>query len=189
VLVLCAEDAKGSSWAPFGRTELLHLRERLGRTNGLLPSGPLVLLNSCFTGRTRGFGGQRDDLTGALLEQGAKAVIASPVPVFDAMGRLLGELLYKDYFLSEPDMACAFMEARAAVEWAFRKARSPIWAAWTLMHYHGNPFARLPSAPPPEPQLGPGLVARAAQFLKDTLGLRDVAEAEEALAEIRDRMK
>ena len=189
VLVLCAEDAKGSFWAPFGRTELLHLRERLGRTNGLLSSGPLVLLNSCLTGRTRGFGGQREDLAGALLEQGAKAVIASPMPVFDAMGRLLGELLYKDYFLSEPDMARAFMAARAAVEWAFRKAQSPIWPAWTLMHYHGNPFACLPHAPPAGAEPGRGLVARVAQLLKDTLGLRDLAEAEEALAEIRARMQ
>jgi hypothetical protein len=189
VLVLCTEDAKDRSWAPFGRTELSHMHERLRRTDGLLSTGPLVVLNSCLTGRTRDFGGKREDLAGALLEQGAKAVIASPVPVSDAMGRLLGELLYKDYFLVEPDMACAFMKARATVEWAFRKARSPIWPAWTLMHYHGNPFARLPHTPPAQSKPERGLLASAAQFLKDTLGLRDLTEAEEALAEIRARMR
>ena len=142
VLILWDELGGKYSAVPFGRKELNDLRVRTGTGGKLLGHGPLVVLNSCFTGRVREFGGQREDLAAAFLEEGAQAVIASPMPVSESMGKTLGELLYNPAFSRPEGMAWTFFEARKRMERAYRDTH--MWPTWALMHYHGNPYAQLP---------------------------------------------
>ena len=137
----------GDCHAGFGRKELADLKAMLSFAEPdrekLLPSGPLVVLNSCLTGLTRAFGGQREDLASMLLEEGAEAVIASPTSVFERMGVRLRTLLYRPDLLAETAaMGEAFLRVRREIEEGYRGSR--IWPAWSLLTYHGNPYARLP---------------------------------------------
>jgi CHAT domain-containing protein len=197
VLVLGAVGREGSSSelpTYFGRRELQDVKNRLHCPGSLLGRGPLVVLNSCLTGRMRQFGGQREDLAWAFLEEGADAVIASGLPVLDDMGAAFSELLYFDRGDKEDSrgMAWRFAAARAFVERVWRDTKSPYWPAWSLFTYHGNPYAHLPHiadgrnaarAAGKENRRG-NLFARMAK----AMGLRDGAEAERTYQEVRSRL-
>lgn len=154
-LVLWDDDPKSKSFAPFGRKEIVDLKYRIGRTGPLLEGGPLVFLNSCMTGQTRDFGGQREDVAWTLMEEGAEAVVACALPVFETMGVSLGGQMYNGGLSKHPAMAGHFAMVRAVIEAGFRSADSPLWPAWTLMRYHGNPYARLPHVAEPGPAGSP----------------------------------
>src|SRR6185295_702358 len=127
--------------APFGPGNLRDFKAILGLEK-LLPSEPLVVLNSCRSGRTRYYGGRREDLAAALLAEGAGAVIGSAFPVYDALGKSIGESLYE--LDGSRGMAAALVAARRALERRMRQESSRLWGAWPLLVYHGNPFAELP---------------------------------------------
>lgn len=189
VLLLCADLSGSTRPAPFGRKELDDLGLRTGCPGRLLSNGPLVVLNSCFTGRSRDFGGQREDLVWALLEEGAQAVIGCGLPVFDKVGDFFGKHLYRFVSAESPGMAWEFAEVRAILEACYRRARSPLWPAWTLLHYHGNPFAQLPHAADTERPAERSEAAHDFLWLADALKLPRRAEAEALLAEISGRLE
>jgi tetratricopeptide (TPR) repeat protein len=166
----------------FGRREIAILKSRLGCSR-LLPQRPLLVLNSCRTGRTRDFGGQREDLAWQLLVEGAGAVIASALPVFDTMGSVFGEALYSPLFASPAGMGQTLVEVRRFLESATRSRR--VWPSWSLLTYHGNPFARLPLAKIEDATPDtPGRLSFL-ERLAEWLGLRDASAAAEFIGRIK----
>ena len=147
-MVLRDDDPSTNSHTLFGRKELEAMRVA-GGDGRPLRNGPLVMLNSCYTGRSHGFGGQREDFAAALLRHGAQAVIASPTPVFDVMGQQFGTTFYDYTRGGVVPAADAFMKARKFVEKLHRDGNSPFWPAWMMLSYHGNPYAYLPHADGP----------------------------------------
>jgi hypothetical protein len=99
VVVLAGE---GGQPDLFGRTRMNNLKRRRQILGKLMPYGPMVVLNSCYSGRTRLFGGEREDLASTFRDEGAEAVIACPAPVCDPMGLDFGQLLYRR---SGPDVS------------------------------------------------------------------------------------
>ena len=150
VLVLWRERSPGereemADWAPFGRREITDIKSIADRKK-LLEGNPLIMLNACYLGRTREHGGQREDLASVFIEEGAGAVIASPLPVFEGMGVTLGESFYQpDTWSKYGATAEIFMNVRLKIEKEFRG--KSIWPAWVILAYHGNPFAVMPHAP------------------------------------------
>ena len=126
----------------FGRRELLGLAQR-DPGSKMFSGTSLIVLNSCRSGRQRSYGGQGEDLAFAMLEEGASAVIASAVPVFDRVGRLFSEFLYCPALHTIGEMGQGFLEARALLERVLRASESPVWPTWTLLSYHGNPHIAL----------------------------------------------
>lgn len=140
--VLCLYDpTEVTQFSPFGRKEIEDLRVRFRTEDPLLKSGPLVVLNACVTGKTRSFGGQREDLSSVLLAEGANAVIASPFPVSDIGGKLFGCQLYQQTKISSLFASEIFAHTRASIEEQLR-AYPKLWPSWAMIHYHGNPFAK-----------------------------------------------
>jgi hypothetical protein len=131
----------GGGYARYGIADLRHDKELRKSETGLLFYGPLVVLNSCYMGRTRRYGGRSEDLASELMEEGAAAVIASPLPVYDPMGELFGSSLYPGEMKT---MAENFLASRRAVEAHFANTKPNVWPLWTLLHYYGNPYASLP---------------------------------------------
>ncbi len=82
------------------------------------------------------------------MQEGAEAVIASPLPVFDRAGRAFGTMLYKSEFASTSSMAAAFAQVRSVIELMMRKSPEPslqrAWPTWSLLRYLGNPYMQLP---------------------------------------------
>ena len=168
---------------PFGRRELGNLSAGKDPDARLLHGGPLVVLNSCRTGRQRGFGGQREDLIWALLEQGAEAVIACALPVFDKMGEFFGKHLYTLGLPGSLGMGWQFAQVRGLLEDRFRRLDSRLWPAWTLFHYHGNPFAHLLHVPAAQQAAD---TAQAGPDLRSVAELRKLSGTEEAEALLWD---
>ena len=126
----------------YGRAQFEQLKAATGDPVGkLLPNGPLVVLNSCVTGRTRAHGGQREDLASALLAEGAAAVVASPLPIYDRVGLALGTRLYAQDGDGIGQTVLGIRRRLAATVCA---QRPRLWSAWMLIACHGNPYARLP---------------------------------------------
>lgn len=135
----------GDTPAPFGRREVQaivsYLRSEEPESHQLL-NHTLVVLNSCRTGGTRSYGGKREDLACTLLEQGAEVVVASPLHMHDTMGMYLGKNLYEfSATLGNCHFGQAFLAARRSIEERYRATSH--WPTWSLLTYHGNPYARL----------------------------------------------
>ena len=79
-------------------------------------------------------------ITGA---PGAEAVIASAVPVYDAVGQAFGESLYASCCASTRGMGQTLVAIRGLLERNLRRSNSRYWLTWMLLTYHGNPYARL----------------------------------------------
>ena len=154
----------GHTTAPFGRRELRDIKSQLitaavsdqaesftvARLSELIYSHqlfenhPLLILNCCFGGRVRRHGGLREDLTAALIAEGAEAVIASATPVYADAGELFGTVLFRSS--QEVDTASSrFLFARREVE--RRYEATVMWAAWATFAFHGNPYASMTSPP------------------------------------------
>lgn len=140
-----------SSVSYFGKEHLMLLAEHQG--GQLFSQRPLIVLNSCLTGRARQVGGAREDLISTFLALGAGAVIATALPIYDVIGKALGEALF------DPDIAQAGDIASVVVGTRRRLARelcadvdSPFWGAWGMIHLHGSARATLPFKPPPGEQ-------------------------------------
>ncbi len=174
---------------PFGREHLRALRSAPEEDGPFLPNGPLVVLNACISGRAREFGGKREDLAQTFLDEGAAAIIASALPVYDQMGRVFAEALYRPGFECSTGMAWTFAAVRAVVERAARK--SSVWAAWTLLAYHGNPYARLPhhaEAAEPVAAASASGFKRFFASLASLCGFRDASQAANEVERIRGRI-
>ena len=125
----------------FDRHSIAEAKKASSRPS-LFLSRPLVVLNACWAGRSRDFGGQREDLASAFLAEGASCVIACPTPVHDDVGRMLATLLYVPSMQDCRGLAFTFKRVRSLVE---RKCRGKsYWWTWFWMRYQGNPYARLP---------------------------------------------
>jgi tetratricopeptide (TPR) repeat protein len=129
----------------YGRMQFVLLKKLLGKGEcNLLQAGPLVVLNSCFSGRTRDFGGQREDLVWAFLQEGAEAVIASPLPVHDSVGQILGSAIYDNRLASLNGIGETLLMARRRLAETVCREDPRVWPSWMLITCHGNPFAYLP---------------------------------------------
>jgi tetratricopeptide (TPR) repeat protein len=124
---LCLADGFLGTWT---------LRDWGGRLDGAV-----VILSSCMTGRTRAFGGVREDLAGEFLRLGAEAVIASAFPISDWLGAFFGVALHA---ANGDDVQTRFVKARRVIEYMARTQRPHLWPSWALLTLHGNPFARWP---------------------------------------------
>ena len=126
----------------FGRQQLKSIADKQGAPP-LLPNS-LIFLNCCSTGQSREAGGQREDLVAALLSHGAGAVIAFAVPIRNAVGNKLGEVIF------EPDsgsttVSQAVVHARRILALKLcHDIDGRQWGAWSMLHVHGNGFAKLP---------------------------------------------
>jgi tetratricopeptide (TPR) repeat protein len=136
ILIFAANEGFDS----FGVADLRLLHQQQWDHSDVLAWGPVVVLNSCFTGSIRSYGAVREDLVSALLAEGAEVVIACPFPVHDSMGRRLASGLYA---ANTETIAQAFLQSRSALEEHFAREDATVWPLWALFHYHGNPFARL----------------------------------------------
>lgn len=145
VLILHPADRQSAPYVVFGRRQLDALRPAGKRVARIFSNGPLVVLNACNLGKTRYFGGQREDLASAFLREGAEAVISTPMAIRDDVGADIGVGLYGSVNRrSEPDeMGHNFALARKLVARHLRASAVCLWPAWILLHYHGNPYARL----------------------------------------------
>ena len=130
----------------YGRAQFEQVKAAAGRPDAkLLANGPLVVLNSCVTGRMREHGGQREDLASTFLVAGAAAVIATPVPIHDRVGLALGTELYRQGGDGIGETVLAIRQHLAATVCA---ERPKLWPAWMLIACHGNPYACLPHQSP-----------------------------------------
>ena len=105
------------------------------------------------------------------------------------MGRFFAEKLYRPGFECSTGMAWTFAAVRAVVERGARK--SPAWAAWALLAYHGNPYARLPhqaEAGDPVAVASPSGIAEFLASLASWFGFRDASQAADEVERIRGRI-
>jgi tetratricopeptide (TPR) repeat protein len=140
--VLMVSGGTPTESVPFGRAELLRYKEERHIAGRLFRQAPLFVLNSCFSGNVREFGGRREDLVATLIEEGAAAVVASPFPVDDKIGSLWGESLYDGLGAGENVLADVFLRCRKRVASECSRLGSRRWPLWMLWHLHGNPYAR-----------------------------------------------
>jgi len=176
------DDLGAPSPSYFARREIGDLKVSSGRTDKLLGKGSLVVLSSCLTARTRDFGGQREDLAWALLEEGAEVVVGSPLPMHVSTGVMLGHWLFDKAFADSRGLAWTFARVRAYIEMHARMKNLPTWAAWALLSYHGNPYAQLPHMPKPiDLPADDGTL----KTIADELGTSDLAEVAKLLGQIR----
>ncbi len=106
-------------------------------------------MNSCLTGATRDYGGFREDLVHAFLHHGAGAVIATALPILDAVGEALGRALFDPAALAQPTIGSLVVEARRQLaRGACADIDSVRWGAWGMVHIHGNANASPPLQAP-----------------------------------------
>lgn len=144
--------SSASSLFFFGKEHLVLLSEQ--RNGKLFPQRPLVVLNSCMTGRGRDAGGKREDLVSGFLAQGAGAVIATALPIYDDVGKALGQALFDSDLTSAADLASVVVATRRRLAKTIcSDVNSPYWGAWAMIHLHGgahsiSPFDPIDRGPP-----------------------------------------
>ncbi|MEO0566522.1 MAG: tetratricopeptide repeat protein [Pseudomonadota bacterium] len=137
MLVLRSEE-RPDDVSYFGRAQL----EAVSVNGQAMEHAPLVILNCCNTGRTREHGGQREDFVDTLFSHGAGAIIATALPIYDAVGQALGRALLGKQVLRAPDLATGLLAARRAL--MVEDITSPFWGAWSMIHLHGRARATHP---------------------------------------------
>jgi tetratricopeptide (TPR) repeat protein len=143
VLVLHDSDINKFTPVYFGKKDIELLAEHSG--NGIFSQHPLIVLNSCHTGRAHSFGGAREDLVAAMLSQGAGAVIASALPVIDEVGKALGEALFDPNIATQRDIGSVVLGVRRHLALqVYKDLNSPCWGAWGMIHLHGSGLAKMP---------------------------------------------
>ncbi|TPW17203.1 MAG: hypothetical protein FD130_752, partial [Halothiobacillaceae bacterium] len=140
LLVLHRDKSEQHALTPityFGKQHLMGLAENRGAP--LFPQRPLIVLNSCVTGRARQAGGAREDLIATLLTLGAGAVIASALPVYDLIGKALGEALFDPSIAQTNDIASVIVGARRRLARELcDDVESFYWGEWSMIHLHGS---------------------------------------------------
>nr|WP_320013489.1 CHAT domain-containing protein [uncultured Desulfobacter sp.] len=126
----------------FGKQNLLAYKKQQGIAGQLFRQYPLVVLNSCYTGTARDFGGRKEDFAAALIDEGAAAVIASSSPIPDIIGGIMGTALYSGLMLNHETIADIFMRCRNQLELDCLHYNSKWILAWMLWRIHGNPYAK-----------------------------------------------
>ncbi|MGD0012845.1 MAG: tetratricopeptide repeat protein [Bryobacteraceae bacterium] len=139
--VLIFAEADGAGWDCCGPADFALHKDQSRIKGSLLEYGPLVVLNACYAGRVREYGGKREDLVSLLIAEGANGVVACPLQLDDMMGNLFGSSLYTP---AAGTMADHFLASRCRVERLFAERDPKVWPLWMLFHYHGNPYAVLP---------------------------------------------
>jgi tetratricopeptide (TPR) repeat protein len=146
LLVLHRDKSEQNALTPtthFGKGQLMWLAEHRGAP--LFPQYPLIVLNSCLTGRTRQAGGAREDLISAFLSQGAGAVIATAMLMYDDIGKAFGEALFDPTIAHTNDIASIVVGVRRRLARELcADVDSELWGEWGLIHLHGNARAALP---------------------------------------------
>lgn len=128
----------------FGKEQLAILANQSEGT--CFPNRPLIVLNSCFSGRSRISGGAREDFVSSLLSAGAGAVIATAFPLHDGVGCAFGEALFN--IDQHSDLATIVVSARKRLSQQFcADLNSEIWGAWSMLHIHGNANVNFPLTP------------------------------------------
>jgi tetratricopeptide (TPR) repeat protein len=130
-----------NSYDLFDRRSLAEIRAKSRRTK-ILSSSPIVVLNACWAGRSRAFGGQREDLASAFLAEGASCVVACPTPVYDDVGQMLATLLYVPSIQHKQGLGKTFQQVRSLV--ARRLHDEAHWWTWFWMRSFGNPYTSIP---------------------------------------------
>ncbi|MGD0473659.1 MAG: CHAT domain-containing protein [Candidatus Velthaea sp.] len=149
----------------FGSSQIRALQQEKGWADGVFAGGALIVLNCCFTGRTRMHGGHREDLTGVFLEQGARGVIASALPVYDPVGQVLGMAIYA--VPGSTGIGAVVTTIRKMIGTLSAAAESPFYPTWSMIQYHGDPWLAMPSAPASLVGVPmPGLIEAVASWLK-----------------------
>jgi len=145
MLILHNENQKNarSPFCLYGKRQLSYLSEK--SSEKIFPQKPLIVLNSCQSGRVTQSGGEREDLIYHLLSNGAGAVVASAMPIYDIVGKAVGESL----FLAENGKNAELSSVIVSLRRNLRKTvckdlNSPHWGAWGFIHLHGNVNALLP---------------------------------------------
>jgi tetratricopeptide (TPR) repeat protein len=132
--VLILRDSKGQ--ALVGSREVRHALLRSASRE----QGRLVVLNCCYAGKVRLFGGHREDLASMFIKSGVSSVIASATPVFDDSAQYLGISLHTR-FGDEPELISeVVVRARRLTATRMESAGETNWVAWCTTVYHGNPF-------------------------------------------------
>ena len=67
----------------FGRPELRFLSRSAVKSGLLFKKRPLIVLNACWTGMKRFYGGRSEDLVSNFLAAGASAVISCGLPMIE----------------------------------------------------------------------------------------------------------
>jgi len=99
------ERPDGTATHPFHRTgsqELRFYSLKSADKSDASRRSRLVVLNCCYGGRTRSYGGHRQDLASTFLKWGASAVVASATPLLDDAAGILGVCLHYP-FVSETE--------------------------------------------------------------------------------------
>ncbi len=130
-----------NSYYLFDRRRLAEIRAKSRRAK-VFSSSPIVVLNACWAGRSRAFGGQREDLASAFLAEGASCVLACPTPVYDDVGQMLATLLYVPSIQHEHGLGKTFERVRSFVARRFHD--EPHWWTWFWMRSFGNPYTSIP---------------------------------------------
>jgi CHAT domain-containing protein len=126
----------------FGKENLEDIAQLSG--SDVFLQRPLIVLNSCHTGRSRTFGGAREDFVSALLLQGAGAVISTALPIYEDVGKALGEALFAPNLPENSDIATIVLQARQSLARDLcENIKTPFWGAWGMIHLHGNALAKL----------------------------------------------
>jgi len=125
----------------FGRRELrAALLESAASPDVEESRARLVVLNCCYGGRNRSFGGHREDLASVFLSSGVSAVIASAIPVIDQSAGILGVCLHHRFVAEEEPIADVVVRARRLVARCMQLLGRSSCVAWCTIVYHGNPF-------------------------------------------------
>lgn len=148
VLVLHSETPRGNrpqdKLSYFGGHQLSEIATEKN-LEALFGHAPLVVLNSCLTGRTREHGGLREDMVEGFLRHGAGAAIATALPIFDSVGEALGQAMFSEAAIAKPTIGESVVEVRRQLAAGLcSNIDQPTWGAWAMVHLHGNPLAAGP---------------------------------------------
>lgn len=126
----------------FGRYQLSELANN-GHEETLFTNSPLIILNSCYSGRTHDHGGLSENLVQSFLDYGAETVIASALPMQDSIGKMLSQSLFNSATLSKPTIGAQIVSMRNQIKnIAGNDTSQPTWGAWGMVHLHGNSLAK-----------------------------------------------
>ena len=108
--------------------------------------GGIVFLNCCSAGYERHFGGRGQDLASKLLEEGADVVLASYLPIYDPIGRLMSTAFYQVLLGKGLNVGDALLGARRRLQSCFERTEDSIYLEWSFVRMNGNPFVTLGDA-------------------------------------------
>ncbi len=127
----------------FGNQQLSLLASK--KNKPLFNNSPLIILNCCNSGRTRNYGGAREDLVSTFLRHGAGTVIATALPINDTVGKEFADTLFSPTIANKLSIGDQVLETRRSLANGLcSDVKKPFWAAWGMIHIHGSADAAVP---------------------------------------------